>query len=133
MMRRRVPQSSANGVAEQDPDRCDVDDAAPGDVALVIADGYGSVFLELVDGALDDVALLVDPAIEGWWMPSPATLRSRFLTWPAGSGTIASMSRRRSSARMALLEWSCRPELGPEGSRSHLLLRHGALLRQPVP
>jgi hypothetical protein len=50
--------------AEPDPDRGEVDGSAECVVAFVVAGGHRPVGFELVDGAFDDVALLVDLAVD---------------------------------------------------------------------
>src|SRR3954454_15660589 len=67
-----LSRGSSDGVAEPDPDRGEVDGSAECVVAFVVAGGYRSVGFELVDGAFDDVALLVDLAVEPGWPPACA-------------------------------------------------------------
>src|SRR5215207_6777344 len=62
-----LSRGSWNGVAEPDSDRGEVDGSAEGVVAFVVAGGHRPVGLELVDGAFDDVALLVDLGVEPGW------------------------------------------------------------------
>src|SRR3954454_22104903 len=67
-----LSRGSSDGVAEPDPDRGEVDGSAEGVVAFVVAGGYRPVGFELVDGAFDDVALLVGLAVEPGWPPARA-------------------------------------------------------------
>src|SRR5215203_2218284 len=65
-----LSRGSSDGVAEPDPDRGEVDGSAECVVAFVVAGGHRPVGLELVDGAFDDVALLVDLGVEAGWPPT---------------------------------------------------------------
>src|SRR5829696_5697397 len=67
-----LSRGSWDGVAEPDPDRGEVDGSAECVVAFVVAGGHRPVGLELVDGAFDDVALLVDLGVEPGWPPTRA-------------------------------------------------------------
>src|SRR4051794_25793299 len=67
-----LSRGSSDGVAEPDPDRGEVDGSAEGVVASVVAGGHRPVGFELVDGAFDDVALLVDLGVEPGWPPACA-------------------------------------------------------------
>src|SRR6266700_1546780 len=58
-------------VAEPDPDRSGVDGAAIDEVALVVPGGDGAVLAEPAEGALDGVALLVCPGVEGGRAAAP--------------------------------------------------------------
>src|SRR3954469_3926002 len=59
-------------VAEPDSDRGEVDCSAERVVAFVVSGGHRPVGLELVDGAFDDVALLVGFGVEPGWPPTRA-------------------------------------------------------------
>jgi hypothetical protein len=52
-------------MTEPDPDRGDVDGAAPDEVALVIPGRHGAVLAELAERPLDHVALLIGGGVEG--------------------------------------------------------------------
>src|SRR3954467_9852987 len=67
-----LSRGSSDGVAEPDPDRGEVDGSAECVVAFVVAGGHRPVGLELVDGAFDDVALLVGLGVEPGWPPTRA-------------------------------------------------------------
>src|SRR3954453_1655987 len=70
-----LSRGSWDGEAEPDSDRGEVDGSAEGVVAFVVSGGHRPVGLELVDGAFDDVALLVDLGVEPGWppaLPAPA-------------------------------------------------------------
>src|SRR3954453_20111659 len=67
-----LSRGSSDGVAEPDPDRGEVDGSAECVVAFVVSGGHRPVGLELVDGAFDDVALLVDLAVEPGGPPARA-------------------------------------------------------------
>lgn len=97
---------------QPDPDGGDVDGSAEYEVALVVAGGHRSVALELVDGALNDVALLVALDVE---MRRSATLAAALepvelvdqhrtlgvARWSDGSGMVAVIRRRRRWKRIA--------------------------------
>src|SRR4051794_1562462 len=67
-----LSRGSSDGVAEPDPDGGEVDRSAECVVAFVVAGGHRPVGLELVDGAFDDVALLVGFGVERLWPPTRA-------------------------------------------------------------
>ena len=67
-----MSRGSWDGVAEPDPDRGDVDGSAEHEVAFVVAGCDRAEALELVDRALDDVALLVASRVERGWPPALA-------------------------------------------------------------
>jgi hypothetical protein len=59
-------------VAEPDSDRGDVDGAVEHVVTFVVASSDRAVGFELVEGALDNVALLVALGVEPGWPPTLA-------------------------------------------------------------
>jgi len=82
-------------VSEPDPDRGDVDGCEVDDLALVVAGGHGAGAAELVDGAFDDVSLLVDLGIEVGWAPAVAASGSSVRGLVAGLGDGGRIRRRR--------------------------------------
>src|SRR3954467_14472155 len=81
-----LSRGSSDGVAEPDPDRGEVDGSAERVVAFVISGGHRPVGLELVDGAFDDVALLVGFGVEPGWPPARAAPPQPVLLLVGGFG-----------------------------------------------
>src|SRR5215213_2735224 len=81
-----LSRGSSDGVAEPDPDRGEVDGSAECVVAFVVAGGHRPVGFELVDGAFDDVALLVGFAVEHRWPPALAAAAEPVLLLVGGFG-----------------------------------------------
>src|SRR3954449_3010445 len=81
-----LSRGSSDGVAEPDPDRGEVDGSAECVVAFVVAGGHRPVGFELVDGAFDDVALLVGFGVEHRWPPALAAAAEPVLLLIRGFG-----------------------------------------------
>jgi len=81
-----VSRGSWDGVAEPDPDRGEVDGSAEGVVTFVVSGGHRPVGFELVDGAFDDVALLVGLGVEPGWSPTRAASPQPVLLLVRGFG-----------------------------------------------
>src|SRR5512135_1872208 len=77
-------------VAEPDPDGGDIDGAAVDEVALVVAGGHGAGLVQVVDGAFDDVALLVGGAVEGGWAAAAGPVLDLVVGFGDGRRDVAS-------------------------------------------
>ncbi|GAA3263587.1 hypothetical protein GCM10020216_106500 [Nonomuraea helvata] len=72
---------SRDWVTEPDADRGDVENALVNALALVEAGGHGATLAEIVDAALDGVALLVAVSVEGWWPSALEPSLARLACW----------------------------------------------------
>jgi hypothetical protein len=100
-----VSRRSWDGITEPDADGGDVYGSAGDEVALVIPGSDRPVLAEPAEGAFDGVALLVSPGAGGGRAPLRPR-RRRLRAWPAGSGMVAVIRRRRRWERIALLEYA---------------------------
>jgi hypothetical protein len=74
------------------------------ELAFVGAHGERAERLELVEGPLDGVALLVGLRVERRWSPAGGSLVARVFCWSLFSGMVALIPRRRRWERIVRFE-----------------------------
>lgn len=94
------------GFAEPEDERRDVDCGPVSGGQFVEAGGDRAELLQAAETALDDVAGLVELAVEGRRLPSACPRRTRLAFWSARSGITARMPLRRRHSRIARDEYA---------------------------
>ena len=82
----------------------DVDGGLVAHGELVVADGQGSVVLEVTEAAFHGAAVLVRHGVEGRRRPPREPLARRWAAWSAVTGIVVRMRWARSQARSACEE-----------------------------